>query len=278
MKHNTIKLHIGIIAMALSLPVMLQAQTPRRTLVGEWREGDYIVRRYITEDKTPHSDEYEVFFAINSADANINFENNDKEIAAMDALFLNIKGDTLKHITSIAIEGIASPDGTVAHNSTLARQRAQHLATMIAKRYNLPTNEIAITSHVEPWSATTDALEHSKLNNRNDLIRIVNTDEAPMVVDKRLKREDEAWQYLKEDVLPDMRRAIVTVTYTADRSSESREYSPPKPEVIAVVDEYIVEERPRHHGKHRRHKVVVVNEWEGVIIDLGGETEGYAAE
>ena len=89
-----------------------------------------------------------------------------------------------------------------------------------------------------------------------------------MVIDNRLKHQTAAWQYLTHDVLPDMRRTTVEITYTEDQLSDSREYSPEEPEII-IVEESIIE-KPRH----RRHKVV--NEWDGVIIDLGAASEGYS--
>ncbi|MBR5822514.1 MAG: hypothetical protein IKY51_06685, partial [Alistipes sp.] len=45
------------------------AQQGARKMTAEWRDGDYIVRRYIVADGTQHSANYEIHYAINSADA-----------------------------------------------------------------------------------------------------------------------------------------------------------------------------------------------------------------
>lgn len=264
-------------------------------MTAEWRDGDYIVRRYIVTDGTPHSANYEIHYAINSSDAVMGFEDNSKVLAQLDNFFDQMKKDTLVHISKISVMGYASPDGTTKFNSALAQERAKELSAMLAQRYGLADYNIAVSSEVEPWSATTDAIEHSSLNNRGDLVRIVNSNEEPMTIDHRLKRENKAWNWLKKDVLPDMRKATVTIAYTKDQVTDKREYKPvaSTPADVVIVEEFIVEDkaakhhehhkhydRPdhnknkHHHGKHHKPKVVILNEWEGVIVDCGAAAEG----
>ncbi len=247
------------------------AQQNNRTLVKEWREGDYIVRRYMVADDEPHKAEYEIFYAINKSEPSATFEHNDEVMHRIDGFFSELQNDSLRHVKSITITGYASPDGTTAFNTSLARKRAQQLGDLLRERYALDDKyNVTITSHVEPWSATAPAIEHSSLANRTDLVRLVSTNEPAMTIDNRLKKQHAAWDYLTADVLPEMRRATVEITYTEDELADSREYCPER-EVI-VVEEVIMEE-PRH--KHRKHHVEVVDEWEGVIIDLGAASEGY---
>ena len=272
----------------------LFAQQGARKMTAEWRDGDYIVRRYIVTDGTPHSANYEIHYAINSSDAVMGFEDNNEVLARLDNFFGEMKKDSLMHISKISVMGYASPDGTTKFNSALAQERAKELSTMLAQRYGLADYNIEISSEVEPWSATTDAIEHSSLNNRNDLVRIVNSNEEPMTIDHRLKRENKAWSWLKSDVLPDMRKATITIAYTKDQVTDKREYKPvaSAPADVVIVEEFIVEDkaakhhehhkhydRPdhnksKHHGKHHKRKVVILNEWDGVIIDCGAATEG----
>lgn len=268
---------MALVLVAILLPceaVVAQRANKNRTLVKEWRDGDYIVRRYLTTSDAESRAEYEILYAINSANVVEEYEHNDKVVSRLDELFEEFRRDTLNHIRSIAITGYASPDGTVAFNSDLARRRAQQLGQMIRKRYNLPPNTaISISSEVEPWSATADKLEHSRLDNRGELVRIVNSEAPPMTIDRSLKQQAQAWSYLKSDVLPEMRRTTVEVTYTHDELADTREYSPA--EEVLIIE--TVEERPhhedrrehKHHSKHHRRDVVLVNEWEGVIIDMG---------
>lgn len=291
-------LRLGTICITATLALIstdIFAQQGARKMTAEWRDGDYIVRRYIVTDGTPHSANYEIHYAINSSDAVMGFEDNSEVLAQLDNFFDQMKKDTLVHISKISVMGYASPDGTTKFNSALAKERAKELSAMLAQRYGLADYNIAVSSEVEPWSATTDAIEHSSLNNRGDLVRIVNSNEEPMTIDHRLKRENKAWSWLKSDVLPDMRKATVTIAYTKDQVTDKREYKPvaSTPTDVVIVEEFIVEDkaakhhehhkhydRPdhnknkHHHGKHHKRNVVVLNEWEGVIIDMGAATEG----
>ncbi len=285
MKDNSF---ISVLCLTLAMIFVAGSVSAQRRQVAEWRDGDYVVRRYIVTDDRPHSEVYEIHYAVNSSSADDSGENGDV-MAGLDRFFEELKSDTLRHVKSIAIAGYASPDGTVPFNTELARRRAQQLSTMLAHRYNLRGTDIVITSYVEPWSATTDAIEHSSLVNRGTLVNIVNANEAPMVVDGKLKRDGAAWQYLKSDVLSDMRRAVVTVSYTEDVMQEDREYSP----VEIYVEEFVVVEEPERHkdrheshpkDAHHKHKrdekrnVIILNEWEGVIYDAGASCDCYAAE
>lgn len=282
---------LSLVAALLSV-TGADAQSGNKRMLAEWRDGDYIVRRYVVTDNASTNQNYEIHYAINSANTVVGFEDNSEELARLDSFFDELQRDTTIHISKIEIVGYASPDGTTKFNSELARRRAQELSAMLAQRYNISDSNIAISSHVEPWSATSDAIEHSSLNNRNDLVRIVNSNEAPMTIDNKLKHEDKAWKWMKSDVLPDMRRATVSIAYTKDRIMDNREYKPlnPAPTEIVVIEE-VVAEKPtkrhhdhekrhhegKHHGKHNK-KVVILNEWDGVIIDMGATTEGECPE
>lgn len=282
---------LSLVAALLSV-TGADAQSGNKRMLAEWRDGDYIVRRYVVTDNASTNQNYEIHYAINSANTVVGFEDNSEELARLDSFFDELQRDTTIHISKIEIVGYASPDGTTKFNSELARRRAQELSSMLAQRYNISDSNIAISSHVEPWSATSDAIEHSSLNNRNDLVRIVNSNEAPMTIDNKLKHEDKAWKWMKSDVLPDMRRATVNIAYTKDRIMDNREYKPlnPAPTEIVVIEEVVAEkptkrhhdhEKRHHEGKHhgkRNKKVVILNEWDGVIIDMGATNEGECPE
>lgn len=255
------------IILLAALPHICVAQKSKHHLMSEWRDGDYIVRRYIVEDDTLHKAKYELHYAINSATTAPEYEHNDIELERLDRFFAELKSDTLRHVSSITIAGYASPDGTTPFNAELARKRAEKLSAMLAQRYGLKGYDVSVTSHVEPWSATTKPIEESKLKNRSDIVNIVNSNEAPMTVDRRLKREDDAWSFLTTDVLPEMRRAVVTIAYTEDHTVDSREYSPQPREVIVVEEVVEHDKHKKHHKRNKRNKDI--EEWDGLIIDFG---------
>lgn len=257
--------------MLCALPIICEAQQSGKILSAEWRDGDYIVRRYIVEDDSVHRANYELHYAINSSTTAPDYEHNDLELERLDRFFAELKSDSLRHVSSITIAGYASPDGTTPFNAELARQRAEKLSTMLAKRYGLKGYNVTVTSHVEPWSATTESVEESKLKNRSDIVNIVNANEAPMVVDNKLKHDRDAWQWMKSDVLPDMRRAVVTIAYTTDHAVVDREYDP-LPHEVVVVEEVVERDKHDKHNKQSKHgkrnkRNKIIDEWDGIIID-----------
>ena len=269
--------------MATLLASVAYAQQPERKLVEVWREGDYIIERYIVMDNKPHNAEYEIHFAINSSTPVDSLSDNRVELRALDSLFERVKDNKLIHLKGITVTGYASPDGTTPKNAALAKERADHIATMIAKRYNLEASNVAVNSQVELWSATAPAIEQSTLNNRNDIVKVVSSNEPPMTIDNRLKRDGAAWNYLKHDILPDMRRAVVSVVYTEDHITDTRRYSP---EEVIIVEEVTVDKHPKREmreerreakDKHhkRKHRTKIVDEWEGIIIDYGASGDDY---
>ena len=83
-----------------------------------------------------------------------------------------------------------------------------------------------------------------------------------------------------------MERTIITGQISYIKASDN-----PLSADVVIVEEFIVEEKPqrhhehhkhydrpdhhkdKHHGKHHGRKVVILNEWDGVIIDCGAATE-----
>ena len=279
MRHLKTICRLCLAMMLLAAHMDLYAQQANKQITSEWRDGDYIVRRYLVSDNHPHNTEYEIHYAINSAKAVAEYEDNGAEISRLDTFFSQLSNDSLLHISKITISGYASPDGTTASNTKLAHQRAEQLGYMLAERYGLNDYNIAINSYVEPWSATTMAIETSELEDRDNIADIVNSSEPPMTIDNRLKHEREAWDWLTTNVLPDMRRSVITITYTKDKMMDSREYKPiaNTPQEV-VVTEVIVENKKHHkenkHKEKRHRNIIVINEWEGVIIDMGATDEG----
>lgn len=242
-------------------------------MVEEWRDGDYIVRRYTTTDNSQINNDYELHFEINSSDVAAEYDHNDEVLASIDKFFTETQSMPTRHIKAIVITGYASPDGGTSFNTELAQQRAEELGTMLIEHYGLDKNTVSLSSKVEPWSATADAIEHSTLSNRKELATMVEGNASPMTIDNNLKHDKDAWAYIKSDILPPLRRTTIKVSYTEDKCEVVREYSPLPKEVIIV--EEVVEEQPRHHKHHNKHhNRVMVNEWEGIIIDAGASTEG----
>lgn len=270
---------VAVMAATLMPVATAKAQNTNTTQIveEEWRDGDYIVHRYTTINTKPQNNEYEIHFEINSSDVAAGYDHNDDALASLDSFFAECRNMPSRHVKGIAVTGYASPDGSSTFNTELAHERAKELGMMLIERYGLQESSVTLSSHVEPWSATADGIEHSSLANRKELSSMVESKASPMAIDNNLKHDKTAWSYIKSDVLPPLRRATVVVTYTEDKTEIVREYSPlPQQPTEIIIIEEVADEKPRHHKHHnRRHDMVTVYEWEGIIIDAGASTEGH---
>ena len=269
---------VAVMAAALMPMATAEAQNTNTTQIKEeeWRDGDYIVHRYTTTNTKPQSNAYEIHFEINSSDVTTGYDHNDNALASLDSFFAECRNMPSRHIKGIAVTGYASPDGSTTFNTELAHERAKELGMMLIERYGLQESSVTLSSHVEPWSATADGIEHSTLANREELTSMVEGKATPMVIDNNLKHDKTAWAYIKSDVLPPLRRATIVVTFTEDKTEIVREYSPlPQQPTEIIIIEELTEEKPRHHKHHNHHhNMVTVYEWDGIIIDAGASTEG----
>ena len=258
------------IILLAALPHICVAQKSKHHLMSEWRDGDYIVRRYIVEDDTLHKAKYELHYAINSATTAPEYEHNDIELERLDRFFAELKSDTLRHVSSITIAGYASPDGNARSNETLALSRAQKFRNMLDSRFNASTHyKVQLSSAVEPWKACDDGVENSAIADKQKVLDLINSSAAAPTIESQLKSMPAVWSVFRTSILPALRRVDMTVYYNTDTIFELRtliEKPNPQPAPqpqrrcscpVIVEDEMIgiiVDMNPRkHHHKHGKH-------------------------
>lgn len=129
----------------------------------------------------------------------------------------------------IVVSGYASPDGLYANNAKLARMRANRLKNELSRRYHLPKDMIVTQSVAEDWEgleAFVSASTTEQLSNREALLNIINSNMKPDAKERAIRRSYPAdFEYLKENCLPELRRAAYTLEYSsiegaADQTAE----------------------------------------------------------
>ncbi len=163
-----------------------------------------------------------------------------------DSLFRH--GELLK----IDLVGTASPDGSVALNDRLARERAASVQQYFMSHGNFPASIFNVKAIGEDWTGFEKLVKTLPgINNREAILDIIkntpNRDEAEM----RLRTLDDGkvWAQLATDVFPRLRAVRTTVegkyiTITHELSS-APEVEEPQPEAqIAVIDAVEVVEEP----------------------------------
>jgi len=122
-----------------------------------WIEPEFVVRPKIVKGKG----EANLQFVINKFDINLSMGNNRAEMEDLQRKLTPVLKDTLATLTSFGIYGIASADGPLAFNTTLARRRAESAANWLAEQLAIRPEVrrmMTIGSRPEGWQPVLDAM------------------------------------------------------------------------------------------------------------------------
>lgn len=237
-------------------------------LLSKNRVGNNMVSRYLVKSRCENS--FSVWFAMSSATVEPGVGGNSAQIADIDALMVKLR-DTSMHLGSITVMGYSSPDGNEADNITLAAKRAAAVKAYLVSKYK-PAVNVNVASRAYVWKDCVAAVQSSGISDKDAVLKILNGNYTEMQKEQNLMKLPQAWSYLKTNILPRMRCAVVTVNYTADKVVEKSVAIPqPKPapaaapaqpqqqEPMWVVEEEETEvivatprERKHHDGDHGR--------------------------
>lgn len=188
------------------------APAPDTVMLSETTDGDYLVRRFVVQRLDDTS--FSVLYRIDSARLVSTLGHNAQELAELDSFVSGIRNDTLRQLRSVVITGYASPDGPMKFNRTLALQRAQDLKGYADAKYGLSQHcVVTVNSVVEPWSACRALVAASQMPDRQAVLDLLDSKLSDAALEAKLKAMPAAWNYLRHNILPTMRRAAMTVVY-----------------------------------------------------------------
>ncbi len=218
-----------------SQPMQAQPHTPSQpkidsVLLAEEREGEQLIRRYRV-DEAGHSD-FALHYRINQAQLSSQFDKNGEELQALEQMLLSLTKDTTLRVRQIAVTGYTSPDGPHPFNEQLARERTSDFVAYTDKKHHLSDHfPLTSSSVAEPWESCRTMVAQSAIPDRDTVLKIL--DDKHLTADQKehaLKQMPSAWEYLKEQILPHLRRVEVAVNFDRERIVEVRTPIPqPKP-------------------------------------------------
>lgn len=212
-------------------------------LLSETTDGDYIVRRYLV--RSSGDADFTMHYRISLATLDTSLGGNPKQLGDLNAFLSGLVGDTLRKVQSVAITGYSSPDGPVQLNEKLAAQRAQDFMAYangkygLSKRYTVKVNSVA-----EDWKMCRTLVAQSQIPDRTAVLQIIDGTQTPEQKELALEKLPAAWNYMKANILPPLRRVEVMIVYADGNIVEQRTLKPkpapaPAPETYEVVDETI---------------------------------------
>ena len=227
-------------------------------LLSETADGDYMVRRFLV--KSRNDTDYSVRYRINLATLNAALSGNSKELDELNAFVGDLTKDTLKQVSAVTITGYSSPDGPVKFNEALAARRANDFKVYLDRKYDFSKKyKVTVNSVAEDWEMCRTLVAQSSMPDKQAVLGILDGRQSPDQKELALKKMTAAWDYMKENILPPLRRVELTINYGAGNVVEQRTMIPkPKPapqpaqpaEPYVVVDEQvsgIIVEMPNEH-------------------------------
>ena len=156
-----------------------------------------------------------VDFPVNRTEIYPDYRRNSIELAKIIGTIDSVKNDKDITVTSIEIKGFASPEGTYANNTRLARGRTESLRNYVQHLYHFEPGFIKTAYEPEDWAGLREYVEQSSLANRVEILYIIDDPFLdPDIKDKRIQaRFGDDYLFLLHNVYPGLRHSDYRIEY-----------------------------------------------------------------
>ncbi|WP_297907291.1 DUF3868 domain-containing protein [uncultured Parabacteroides sp.] len=157
-------------------------------------------------------------FPVNKTVIYPDYRKNPRELAAIRATIDSVRLNKNAMITKVCIKGYASPEGSYANNTRLAKGRSEALLNYIRSLYDFSDVQMTVDYEPEDWEGLEREVMVSDLAEKADILAIIR-DPEPKDMDKKewkLKQlaGGKPYQYLLREIYPGLRHSDYTVGYT----------------------------------------------------------------
>lgn len=182
-------------------------------------------------------------FPVNKTTIYPDYRRNPQELGKIRATIDTVRHDPDATIASISIKGFASPEGTWASNTRLAKGRTEALKRYVIDRYDFRDTLFATAYEPENWEGLRAYVQQTGLKDKQEILDIIDSDLQPDPKEARLKREHpEAYRMLLEECYPGLRRSDYVVTYVIRgfNVQEAREIIRTQPQKLSLQEMFAV--------------------------------------
>ena len=144
-----------------------------------------------------------------------NYKSNNTELASIVNSIEKVKDDDDLTITSITIEGWASPEGTEQHNKILSENRANSLADYVTKKTAIARDDIHAIGRGEDWINLKTIVEGTTILSKDKILEIINSSATLDQKDQQLNDlvPPTIYQRLMNELYPRLRRNDYRIEY-----------------------------------------------------------------
>ncbi len=151
-----------------------------------------------------------VYFPVDRWEVKADFRHNHVALDRVLNILKTIEPDDLSRVVRVVIAGSASPDGPVKANRELAANRAEALREYLHKQgVNLPDSVYELVNFGEAWADLREVAVASTVPDKEELIRIIDTENDVNRRERRIKRLNggRTYQYLRDELLKEQRNS-----------------------------------------------------------------------
>lgn len=182
-------------------------------------------------------------FPVNRTEIHEDYRNNPVELRKIRQTIDVVRNDPDVRITSLSIKGYASPEGTYANNTRLAKGRTATLKTYVRELYHFPDSVILTSYEPEDWSGLEAYVDSTNLKNRDAILALIRSDMEPDAKEKAIKSTYlEDYRFLLQNVYPGLRHSDYVVQYvvrTYTDVAEIRRIMKTQPQKLSLRELYI---------------------------------------
>lgn len=153
-------------------------------------------------------------FPVNRTEIYEQYRRNPDELQKIRATIDAVRDDADTRILALSIKGYASPEGSYANNTRLAKGRTETLKEYVRRLYDFPDTLLSTAYEPEDWAGLERFVAGSALANREGILAIVHSDLDPDAKDRKIRTTyPEQYAYLLREVYPALRHSDYAVTY-----------------------------------------------------------------
>jgi tetratricopeptide (TPR) repeat protein len=165
----------------------------------------------------PESYTADIHYVINKADVRKS-ELKAEDVAALEQKVIEAKATPNKQIKGAKISAYASPDGALELNEKLSANREKSAEKYFKKA--LKDNKIteaeaegflSMMTTPEDWEGFKALMEKSSIQDKELILRVLSMYSDPVVREKEIKNISAAYKEIADDVLPQLRRSVMSV-------------------------------------------------------------------
>ena len=182
-------------------------------------DGDFAFG-YLTPDLSVRKErsisrQAHLYFVVSRWDIRPELGDNLEELGKITTAFRELADDEDISISSISIDGYASPEGPHDFNILLSQNRARAISSYIARRFDYPESRIHVEGHAEDWDGLVRMLEDERPAYAAKALEVIGKYDNLDVREARLKSAlgTAGYRRMMDTYYPRLRRLGVAVDY-----------------------------------------------------------------